>query len=110
MYYNAVSGGEVSSGIEYLDYPSCTLTGGGTADDVNGYWTCLMYLPKRNQQSDGYPRFDYPGVMNVYFVASMLPNSEEISYSKSTQFIQGGAMATTTYAAAILAAVASLLF
>lgn len=113
IYFNAVSSGEVSTSspsIEYLDYPFCELTGGGTTDDVNGYWTCLMYLPKRDKQADGYPRFDYPGVMNVYYVASMLPNSENISYSKSTQFIQGGAMATTTYAAAILAAVASLLF
>ena len=59
--------------VEYLDYPSCAL---GTSPNETDYWYCQMYLPLRDQQTPGYPRFDYPGVISAYYVASYIPTVE----------------------------------
>ena len=100
--------------IEYLDYAFCTATGNAVANDGDGdedYWICQLYLPKRSEQVDGYPRFDYPGVIKGHFINSVLPTLEEVSYSSVTSFLQSqGVNSTTTYAAALLAAVSTLMF
>ena len=98
--------------IEYLDYPSCAL---GTASDETDYWFCQMYLRKRDQQVDGYPRFDYPGVISGYYVASYIPTVQEISYIKVTHTIaaSAGAGATsgvTVFASLLVAGIVSLAF
>ena len=87
--------------IEYLDFPKCTLS---TND-----WVCQMYLPKREKQTDGYPRFDVPGVVQGYYIAPYIPGVKELALSKASQVMQG-ATHVTTYAAVFVAAVASLLF
>ena len=93
-----------ASTIEYLDYPKFTQSG----DE----WYGQMYMPARAQQTDGYPAFDRPGVIKGYYVASYIPQAEQLSMSKSEQLIviDDGATSVTTYAAAILAAVTALMF
>ena len=39
-----------------------------------------MYLPERSEQTDGYPRFDMPGVIFGYFVNSYAPGVKEASF------------------------------
>jgi len=71
-----------------------------------------MYTRARDQQEAGYPRFDEPGVITGYYIASLIPN-EMASFAKVTQIIQtdtSGAMTTTAFASAIVAAIASLAF
>ena len=109
-WYNTVLDGNslliddgVSTNIEYLDYASCTRS---TND-----WTCQLYLRDSEEQEDGYPAFVTPGVVTGYYISSYLPGIEELSYSKVTDFlVYDGAMSVTTYAAAILAGIASLMF
>jgi len=72
-------------------------------------------LPARDQQVTGYPRFDSPGVITGYYIASLIPSVEMLGLSKATQIIQStggadGAISTTAMASAIVAAIASLVF
>ena len=96
--------------IEYLDYPKCTQ--GTDAGDTDS-WYCQLFLPARDQQTTGYPRFDTPGVITGYYMASYIPNVENVSFSKTSQIIQtsdDGATSITTLASAIVAVVACLTF
>ena len=72
-----------------------------------------MYTRAIDQQEAGYPRFEEPGVITGYYIASLIPN-EMASFAKVTQIIQttdaSGAMTTTAFASAIFAAIASLAF
>ena len=52
---------------EGTDYPSCTL------DTAANIWSCAMFLPARANQIDGNPAFDFPGVVNGYFISSFTP-------------------------------------
>ena len=71
-----------------------------------------MYTRARDQQEDGYPRFDTPGVVTGYFIASLIPN-ESASLAKVTQIVQNntsGAMTMSAIASVTVAAIASLAF
>ena len=83
-YYNYITGVSYANradgygtGKEYLNYPSCARD--GTSDD----WYCQMYLPARDQQSNGSARFDEPGVLTGYFIASYIPTLEQVSFQKT---------------------------
>ena len=102
--YLEANASKITSGDEYLDYPSCTNTG--------NEWYCQMYTRARDQQEDGYPRFDTPGVVTGYFIASLIPN-ETASLAKVTQIVQNntsGAMTMSAIASVTFAAIASLAF
>ena len=80
-YYNYITESSYANlsngygtGTEYLDYPSCARD--GTTDD----WYCQLYLPKRDKQSQGNARFDEPGVLTGYFIASYIPDMESLSF------------------------------
>jgi len=60
---------------EYFDYPKCVL------DAVNSEWACQMFLPDRALQTDGYARFDQPGIIKGYYVTPYIPGIEIISLS-----------------------------
>ena len=59
--------------IEYFDYPKCVLTG----DE----WACQMFLPDRALQTEGYARFDQPGIIKGYYITPYIPGIEIISLS-----------------------------
>ena len=102
--YLEASASKITSGDEYLDYPSCAVTG--------NEWFCQMYTRARDQQEEGYPRFDTPGVVTGYFIASLIPN-ETASFNKVTQIVQNetsGAMTMSAIASVTVAAIASLAF
>ena len=67
---------KVTTGLEYFDYPACTV------DDTAGEWTCLMFLPNAAAQTDGYPAFRQPGVIDMYFIHPYAPGVKQISYIK----------------------------
>lgn len=74
-----------------------------------------MYLPLRDKQEDGYPRFDVPGVISGYFVAPYIPgdddNAKMLGFQKVTQLLSSdGATSVTTMATAVVAAIAHMLF
>ena len=103
MFLDTTTPGPITIGTEYIDYPSCANTG----DD----WYCQMYLPLRDQQTAGYPRFDYPGVVTGYYFASYIPDLELISYGSVTQILAAeGATAVTSFASVVVAAIVSLSF
>lgn len=85
-------------GKEYMDYPSCALD--GTSDD----WYCQMFLPPRDKQSDGNARFEEPGVLTGYFIASYIPDQEQLSFQKTTQLIRSVDWATSMTMSVTLAA------
>jgi len=89
------------SKVKFFDYPECTLS---TND-----WNCQIYLPQRSKQTDGYPRFDTPGVVQGYYFAAYIPGIKELGMSTATQ-VFAGATQIATYATAVIAAVASLAF
>ncbi len=62
--------------MQAADYPNL--------NELNTDWNCQMYLPLKNQQTAGYPRFEQPGVISGYYFASYFPGVKEISYAKST--------------------------
>lgn len=105
--YLEANASKITSGDEYLDYPSCANTG--------NEWFCQMYTRARDQQAEGYPRFDTPGVVTGYFIASLIPN-EQASFAKVTQIVQAdssgasGAMTMSAIASVTVAAIASLAF
>ena len=103
----ATNPGEISidsTTIQYLDYPFCAQDG-----DV---WYCQLYMPLRSEQTDGYPRFDYPGVITAYYIASLIPDMEDLSLLKTTGLVYSadGATSMTAFASILVAAVASLTF
>jgi hypothetical protein len=107
IYQASIAGDVVSTSganIEYLDYPKCTATATGTED----HWICQLYLPMADQQTDGYPRFADGGVIKGHSINSFLPAAEDLSYNTATADLH--ATSTTTYAAALLAAVSALMF
>jgi len=73
-----------------------------------------MYTRAIDQQEDGYPRFESPGVITGYFIASLIP-VELASFAKVTQIIQTSTTAESAttmsaFASVIVAAIASLAF
>ena len=50
-----------------------------------------------------------PGVVKGYYIAAYIPGIKELGLSQATQVFTG-ATSVTTYAAAIVAAIASLMF
>ena len=109
-WYNTVLNGDSldidssdSAMLSFLDYAYC--------DRDDNDWTCQLYLRAEDEQEAGYPAFRTPGVVTGYYISSYLPGVEELSYSEVTDFlVYDSAMGVTTYAAAILAGVASLMF
>jgi hypothetical protein len=94
-----------STTIGYLDYPSCSQGAGYV-------WYCSLFMPLRSEQTDGYPRFDYPGVITAYYIASLIPDMEDLSLLKTTGLVYNadGATSMTAFASILVAAVASLTF
>jgi len=70
-----------------------------------------MYLPLKDKQTPGYARFEQPGVVSGYYVASYFPGVKEIALAKSTQVnkVAGGDLAVTA-ASALALTFASILF
>jgi len=89
--------------LEYFDYPKCAAVSGND-------WNCQMYLPLKDKQTPGYARFESPGVVSGYYVASYFPGVKEIALAKSTQVnkVAGGDLALTATGLAV--AFASILF
>ena len=78
-----------------------------------------MYLPTRADQIDGTPAFDFPGVVNGYFVSAFTPipgndaMSKQFTLHTASQVMLtsiNGAQAMTAFAVGIAASVAALLF
>lgn len=91
--------------FEYLDWAHCE------EDNIdNSVWACQIFFPAEDQQSDGYAAFREPGVITGYYVSSYLPGMPDLSYSKVTDVIRGGATSVTTYCTAVLAAIYALTF
>lgn len=113
-YHTYITGASISdtsaTGTTYLDHPYCEydVTGGALYSLI----TCQMYLPLRDQQTDGYPRFDQPGVLTGYYIGSFIPTQEDMSFQKVTQLIQNTDWATTTSSSliALVAAISAISF
>ncbi len=90
--------------LEYFDYPKCAAVSGND-------WNCQMYLPLKDKQTPGYARFEQPGVVSGYYVASYFPGVKEIALAKSTQVnkVAAGDLALTA-ASALAVTFASILF
>jgi len=65
----------------------------------------------KDKQTAGYPRFETPGVVSGYYIASWIPSLKEVSYGKSTQLMGAttGDFAVTA-ASALAATMLSLIF
>ena len=68
-----------------------------------------MYLPARAKQTAGYPRFDQPGVLNGYFIASYVPDQEKVGLSKAQEFYNAS-MRLTAGTALVVAGITALMF
>ena len=68
-----------------------------------------MYLPLKAKQTAGYPRFEQPGVVNGYFIASYVPTQERVSLTKAQEFIDSSGMQLAA-GAALVAGITALMF
>ena len=98
-----------------MDYAFCELDNPasgapGAYTNLHGWWTCQLYLPKREKQTAGYPAFDVPGVWTATYISSHIADTVDLSRLYMTDFIQSDFATATTYSAAILATVYTLLF
>lgn len=71
-------------------------------------------MPAKDKQVDGYPRFEYPGVVGVRQFSSYIPNVEIVSLIKSTTLLSSegdnAVTGVTAFASIAVAAIAALAF
>ena len=90
------------------------------ADAANNVWNCGIALPETTSATDGAAPFDLSSglVIKGYYIANYIPDdgsgqSEQMAFQTATELFfaaDDGATAMTTYAAAVVAAIAALLY
>jgi len=70
-------------------------------------------MPKKDQQVDGYPHFEAPGVVGIRQFSSYIPTVELFSIFKTTTMLGSegdAATSMTAFASIAVAAIAALAF
>lgn len=116
---------EVDSGSTeaYLEHAGCTIADFQSYQVTvteNNVWNCGLALPETTSTIDGEAPFDLTNglVIKGYYIANYIPDdgtgqSEQMAFQTATQLFfaaDDGATAMTTYAAAVIAAIAAFLY